>query len=606
MMFRVPRRRLILCWLLLLLCHRQAIQAADIRLTNGQIYNGATILRRDDTSIEIQLEHGRMTLPLTVVASIDGRKVVSAPPAPVAAPTPRPSVVRHPPAPTVRPTALPTQIAPAARHPPPAPPEAEVAATSSPRRYGLPLAFALLGFAGIWAWTVFLVRKDLRTRPTASSRWWIVPAVLPVVGYFLYKASRQTASKLETWQKARHRVDFELLDAEHNPVTINIGEEITGIENATEILQAALQQRASDVHIEPLAQECRVRYRIDGTLYTRARLNPDAGLRLISALKSLAQVDITERRRAQDGRFGGRSGGRTVDFRVATTPSVNGEKLVIRILDRNVGLRSLNDLGMPEHMLKEFTRASHSRAGMILATGPTGSGKTSTLYASLSQLDAVQLNLVTIEDPVEYELNGATQIPVNTKSGVTFETGLRSILRQDPDVIFVGEMRDLEAAQIALRSALTGHLVFSSLHTRDAVGTISRLLDMGLDRPLLSSAVSVVLAQRLVRVLCRACRQPATCQGNELDALGFELPPETTIYNPVGCRKCEGTGYIGRTGVFEMLVMDDELRAALNGGMPEDPFTKLAREKGFRSYREDAAQKVLLGVTSIEEVLKVT
>lgn len=606
---RLPRRWLTAgCLLLLVGLSAWGASATEIRLIDGQTYSGATVIRRDATSIELQVKYGRTTLPLSMIDTIDGRKALPAPPVALPTGTPRANTapLASPAAATPRPqerVSPPPRTAVAPRTPVPT---AEPTLQKAPRGDRWWWLIAAVAFVAVWGFTVILVRRDLRDGKPAARWGWMVAVVLPIVGYFVYRALSRGLPKLEGWTQAASRSNFEFLDADHQPIPIHIGEEITGIENAKEILQAALHQRASDVHIEPLAQECRVRYRIDGTLYPRARLTPDAGLRLISALKSLAQVDITERRRAQDGRFGGRDGARTVDFRVATTPSVNGEKLVIRILDRNVGLRSLNDLGMPEHMLKDFTRATHSRAGMILATGPTGSGKTSTLYAALSQLDAVQLNLVTIEDPVEYELNGATQIPVNPKAGVTFESGLKSILRQDPDVIFVGEMRDLDAAQIALRSALTGHLVFSSLHTRDAVGTISRLLDMGLDRPLLSSAVSAVLAQRLVRVLCRNCRRQVSCEGNELAELGFELPEGATIYAPAGCRKCEGTGYAGRTGVFELLVLDDELRAALNGGLSEDPFTKLARDKGFRSYREDAAQKVLLGTTSVEEVLKVT
>ncbi len=574
--------------------------ASEITLKTGQTYSGATILKRGPTSLEIQVQYGRMTLPLSIVATIDGKKV-----RPSTGPVTGglPGVDGSPG--TRREAAPPAAAQRAAASP--ALPARDTQPLQAEARSGwgwkqIALAFAML-VAG-WGATLLLVRRDLGRSENPSRVWWWVAVALPVVGYLAYQTWRQAARRWERWQTEKQRHQFELLDAEHQPVSIHLGEEISGIENAKSILQVALHQRASDVHIEPWPSECRVRYRIDGTLYPRLKLDPDAGLRLISALKSLAQIDITERRRAQDGRFAGRSGPRTVDFRLATTPSVHGEKLVIRILDRNAGLRGLNDLGLPEHMMKEFTRAIHSRAGMILATGPTGSGKTSTLYAALSQLDAVQLNLVTIEDPVEYELAGATQIPVNNRVGVTFESGLRSILRQDPDVIFVGEMRDLEAAQIALRSALTGHLVFSSLHTRDAVGSITRLVEMGLDRPLLSSALFVVIGQRLVRTLCRACRQPFACKGDELGELGFELPEGEMIYRPAGCRKCESTGYIGRTAVFEMLILDEELRTALNNGVPEDAFIKLARAKGYRPYREDAAQKVLLGVTSAEEVLQ--
>ncbi len=577
--------------------------ASEIKLKNGETYSGAAIVGRGPASIEVQLPHGRMTLLLSMVASIDGKRVPDPPDGSII-PMPRPAAVHSGASPvgTVTPARNGgSSTRPGLVSPPPLDRQAVAANVGWNWKW---ILLSILGFGAAWAGTVYLVRRDLKRSETSSRAWWWVTVSLPVAGYLLYQAWRQVRRKWERWQTEKQRHNFELLDADHHPVTIHLNEEISGIENAKEILQTALHQRASDVHIEPLPTECRVRFRIDGTLYPRVKLNPDSGIRLISALKSLAQIDITERRRAQDGRFAGRSGPRTVDFRLATTPSVHGEKLVIRILDRNAGLRGLKDIGLPENMMKEFTRAIHSRAGMILATGPTGSGKTSTLYAALSQLDAVQLNLVTIEDPVEYELAGATQIPVNNKVGVTFESGLRSILRQDPDVIFVGEMRDLEAAQIALRSALTGHLVFSSLHTRDAVGSIARLIEMGLDRPLLSSALFVVIGQRLVRVLCRACRQPYPCKGNELEELGFELPEGETIYRPAGCRKCESTGYIGRTAVFEMLIFDEELRGALNNNATEDAFIKLARTKGYRGYREDAAQKLLLGVTSVEEVLQ--
>ena len=607
---RVPRASSAVLLLLISLAVN-TLPASEIRLVNGQIYPDAVILReiaasRDTpASVVIQVRYGTMALPIDQIETVDGRRfypklvpVISNLTTPVGS---KPGLTR-PSYATPRQTDRGVATNPSVARPSASP----VAASypTEPRGWNWRwFTLAALLSLGIWGWTVYLVRHDCHDQPDASHAWWIVAAVLPIVGFLLYQAFRQFSRKWVEWRTAKNRHHFELLDADHNPIVIQIGEEVTGIENAKGILEGALRQRASDVHIEPSATECRVRFRIDGTLYPRAKLNPEGGLRLISALKSLAQIDISERRRAQDGRFAARIGPRMVDFRAATTPSVHGEKLVIRILDRNVGLRNLNDLGMPEHLMKGFTRAIHSRAGMILATGPTGSGKTSSLYAALSQLDSNQLNLVTIEDPVEYELAGATQIPVNAKAGVTFESGLRSILRQDPDVIFVGEMRDLEAAQIALRSALTGHLVFSSLHTRDAMGTITRLEEMGIERHLISSALIAVIAQRLVRVLCRACRQAYPCVGNELEDLGFELPPGETIYRPGGCRKCEGTGYEGRTGVFEMLILDEDLRNGVNAGPADDAFLKLARAKGFRSYREEAAQKVLLGVTSAEEVL---
>ena len=358
------------------------------------------------------------------------------------------------------------------------------------------------------------------------------------------------------------------------------------------------------MHIEPSGKEYRVRFRVDGILQPRMKFNTEEGVRLVSAIKSLAQIDIAERRKAQDGRMGGRRGPREVDFRVATTPSVIGEKLVVRILDSKTGLRGLNELGMTEEMMQKFSQAIHSRSGMILSTGPTGAGKTSTLYAALTQLDAIGLNLVTIEDPVEYQLPGATQIPVNIRAGITYESGLRSVLRQDPDVILVGEMRDKEAAQIALRSALTGHLVFSTLHTNNAVGTILRLEEMGIERHLLASALFVVIAQRLVRLVCPHCKEGHPCTGQELADIGIELPPGSEIFEGKGCRRCDGSGYFGRTGVFEMLVLDEEMREAVANGAGETEMYEIAHRKGYRNYREDAAMKVLMGLTTIDEVVK--
>jgi len=363
-------------------------------------------------------------------------------------------------------------------------------------------------------------------------------------------------------------------------------------------------ERASDVHIDPGEEEYLVRFRIDGVMQPRMRFAREEGARVVSALKTLAEIDVAEKRKAQDGRFKVRTDEGDVDFRVATANSIFGEKLVIRILNRKSGLLGLADLGMPAAMMDQFARVIHSRNGMIIATGPTGSGKTSTLYSALSQLDSGRLNIMTIEDPVEYGLAGATQIPVNVKAGITYESGLRSILRQDPDVIFVGEMRDAEAAQVALRAALTGHLVFSSLHTRDAVGTIVRLEEMGMDRHLLASSLLLLIAQRLLRVLCPVCREAYACGADDLGEIGIELPPGETIYRAKGCKECDNTGYLGRTGIFEMIVFDDEVRQAVNAGEGEAALQELAKAKGFASFRVNGAEKVLLGITSVEEVLQ--
>ncbi len=589
-------------------------EASQVRLRSGETYTGVTILRRDAASIEIKVRYGTMVLPLNVVDSVDGVSVNPPPPPrpavparPVTARTPEPLAATPMPTPTPAPGPRPVAGTPHASTPPPveghgflpASLEEALAANWS-------VVLGAVGVLLLWGFTLPRFRRDLRDRGVASRPWTLLVFLLPGLGYVLYRLGRwfeQRSAREHAEAQEAHR--FEFLDADQRPIAIDTTSPVfSGIENARTIIENALFKRASDVHIEAAAQEYRVRLRVDGSMSNDRTFSTNDGLRLVSALKTLAQVDISERRKAQDGRFGARQGPRAVDFRLATVPSVHGEKVVLRILDRKSGVRGLNDLGMPREMMDRFAQIVHSRSGMILATGPTGSGKTSTLYAALAQLDATQLNLVTIEDPVEYELAGATQIPVNARAGVTYESGLRSILRQDPDVILVGEMRDLESAQIALRAALTGHLVFSSLHTRDAIGAVMRLEEMGIEPHLVASALFVVLSQRLVRVVCDACRQPYSCEGNELLSMGIELNPGETVYRAVGCRKCEGTGYLGRTGIFEMLVLDEEIRQPVNNGIEEDDLLKLARQKGFSGFREDGAMKVLLGITTVDEVLR--
>ncbi len=599
--------------------------ANQIKMTSGKVYAGVNILGRDGGSIEISGPQGRKKLLLTDIAEIDGIQLLPAPAAtaaPVVTATPAPpKVVNSPsPAPLVPPTPTPAGVPyiPTAANPEPTAASADPGLTggsadttaSDHFEWAAPwIPWALAAFPILWVASVVLVWLDLSRRRIKSRHWIYASALLPIAGALAYLALGRRGEGGEPpfpteGLPPRAPIDFQFVDENNDLIMLKPGVEVSGIQLAKDILNDALIDRASDVHIEPASGEYGVRFRVDGLLYPRMKFASDEGLRLVSSIKSLAQMDITERRKAQDGRFGGRSGPREVDFRVATTPTVFGEKLVVRILDSKSGLRGLKDLGMTEAMLAEFSQVIHSRNGMILATGPTGSGKTSTLYAALSQLDAVGLNLVTIEDPVEYQLAGATQIPVNIKAGVTYESGLRSVLRQDPDVILVGEMRDKEAAVIALRSALTGHLVFSSLHTQNAIGTIMRLEEMGIERHLLASALSVLIAQRLVRILCTVCREAYPCAGDELAELGLELPPGSEIYRSKGCRRCDMTGYLGRTGVFEMLVFDDSLRQAVNDGAGEAELYEAAHKKGFRGYREDAAMKILLGITTVDEVLK--
>ena len=344
----------------------------------------------------------------------------------------------------------------------------------------------------------------------------------------LFGGRTKIAASLRT---RKQRLGIEFLDVDNNPIQIRKDmPEMTGIEAAREVLDEAVSERASDIHLEPQSDGCRVRFRVDGALQERLTFTRTDGLRVVAALKALAQIDVAEKRKAQDGRFRVRTGNGDVDFRAATTSAIHGEKMVLRILDRKSGVMSLGQLGMDPKMLERFDKVIHSRNGIILATGPTGSGKTSTLYAALSRLDRKKLNIMSIEDPVEYELEGTTQIPVNVKAGVSYEAGLRSIMRQDPDVIFVGEMRDSEAAKITVRAALTGHLVFSSLHAKHCVGSVVRLVDLGVERYQIASALLMVVAQRLVRVLCKQCRESYAATGEELQEVGLAVRPGCQLY----------------------------------------------------------------------------
>ena len=558
---------------------------SEIWMQDGSIYSGVTILHRDSKTIDFSTRYGEVSIPLSMVAKIDGVRLTT-PGATLPGALSNPVKVLTPPSAQ---GSYPAPVAPAS---PLAAASVRPMGTASPAASATPRSTPpVSGAAGNGA-------ANLRS-------WFFVAILLGCAGYGLYRWSGPVLRRRKpAVARTEDQTVFEFLDTNYNPMVIKTGEEASGIANAQDVITDAMLDRASDVHIEPAAAEYRVRFRIDGLMHSRMKFAPAEGIRMVAAIKSLAQIDVAERRKAQDGRFGGRGRGRNVDFRVATTPSIFGEKLVLRILDHKSGLRGLEDLGMTQEMMERFQQTIRSRNGMIVAAGPTGSGKTSTLYAALMQLDAERLNLVTIEDPVEYQLDGATQIAVNARAGITYESGLRSVLRQDPDVILVGEMRDLEAAKIALRSALTGHLVFSSLHSRDAIGTIMRLEEIGIERHLLASSLFVVLAQRLVRVLCPICREAYPCAGEELAEVGLALTPGETIFRAVGCRKCSGTGYVGRTGVFEMLVFDEPLREAVNGGAAENVLAELAHKSGYRGYREDAAVKILLGITTVDEVLQ--
>ena len=371
------------------------------------------------------------------------------------------------------------------------------------------------------------------------------------------------------------------------------------------LLGEAIRENASDIHIETFERDLVVRFRVDGVLREIVRPKRVLASMLVSRIKVMARLDIAEKRVPQDGRISLRVAGREVDVRVSTMPSSAGERVVMRLLDKQAGRLSLDGLGMFNDSLLHVRGILAKPHGIFLVTGPTGSGKTTTLYASLAELDTRMLNVLTIEDPIEYYLPGIGQTQVNPKANMTFARGMRGFLRQDPDVIMVGEIRDLETAEIAVQASLTGHMVMSTLHTNTAVGAVTRLDDMGVEPFLLSSSLVGVLAQRLVRVLCPECRrarQPDAIARNFLKEL---LTASSVIYEPVGCDACAHSGYRGRTGIYELVVVDDELRQLIHDRVSESELAKAAR-KHTPSIRDDGRRKVLAGVTTLNEVLRVT
>ena len=373
------------------------------------------------------------------------------------------------------------------------------------------------------------------------------------------------------------------------------------------LVDQAVSQGASDIHVEAEESHLRVRYRIDGILHERERLDKRFHAPLTSRIKIMARLNIAERRLPQDGRIMLRVGGRKLDLRVSTLPTSFGESVVMRILYRDTLELELAGLGVNQRQLETINQLIQRPHGLILVTGPTGSGKTTTLYAALARINSPEAKIVTIEDPVEYRLPGVNQIQVNTAIGLTFANGLRSILRQDPDIILVGEIRDRETAGIAIHAALTGHLVFSTLHTNDAAGAVTRLQDMGVDGYLISSALTAVLAQRLVRRLCPACRRPTTISAEVLARQGIQAPPgEYTIYRGAGCERCNRRGYTGRTGIFELLEVTDPLRELINRRADTEALRRQGLAQGMRTLRQHGWEKVSRGVTSLEEVLRVT
>ncbi|WP_020675249.1 type II secretion system ATPase GspE [Geopsychrobacter electrodiphilus] len=374
------------------------------------------------------------------------------------------------------------------------------------------------------------------------------------------------------------------------------------------LIARASRERASDIHLEPFETEMIIRYRIDGVLYEVLRPPQKARAAIISRIKIIAGLNIAEKRLPQDGRFRVRIAGRDVDIRVSSLPTAFGERLVLRLLEKSSSVIELSAIGLDEQLQQQIDRLIHQPHGIFLVTGPTGSGKTTTLYAALSRLNDRSKNIITVEDPIEYQLNGVGQIQVNSKIELTFAAGLRSILRQDPDIIMVGEIRDSETAEIAVQSALTGHMVFSTLHTNDAAGALTRLLDMKIEPFLVSSAVTGILAQRLVRKLCPDCRSSYSPSEEMIRHFAGMLPSEDEVkfFRSVGCDSCQQIGYRGRTGIYELLLLTDEIREMLMSGADASRIRQAAQRAGMRSLRQDGLQKALTGETSLEEILRVT
>ncbi len=379
---------------------------------------------------------------------------------------------------------------------------------------------------------------------------------------------------------------------------------------AQAIIKEAIKETATDIHLEPEPGQLKVRYRIDGMLQSPKLYGAEMAGPVVSAIKVMAAMDVAEKRRAQDGSFSASFEGRPIDFRVSTAGTSHGEKMVIRILDRAVGLRKLQDLGLSEAAYQEVRSIVNSAYGMLIACGPAGCGKTTTLYAALQEVDRSALSVMTIEDPIEYQLENVTQHSVNERAGITFPGLLRSGLRQDPDILMVGEIRDQETAEIAMQAAMTGHFVYTTAHANDTISALFRLINLGVQPYLVASSVTAILAQRLVRKLCKACRKarkPTPADLREFEAAGFDPSKVTVLYEGKGgCWACRGTGYRGRIGVFELLRLNDELRSLVQRSPTIGELKQAAQKTGHTTLRQDALLKAAMGITSMQEALRVT
>ena len=455
--------------------------------------------------------------------------------------------------------------------------------------------------------TNFAALDDLRVLlngeilPVIASSYEIINAINSVYN----RASDAGDSAMQELDEGTAEIDSDF----DEPVDLlDASDEAPIIRLVNSLMFRAVKQKASDIHVEPFEKEVVVRFRIDGVLYDVVTPPKRAQNAIISRIKIMAGLNIAEKRLPQDGRIKIKIAGKDIDIRVSTIPTAFGESVVMRLLDKSKVLLDFETLGLQGRHLELINQLIRKRHGIILVTGPTGSGKTTTLYAALAKINSKDIKIITIEDPVEYQLSGINQVQVNPKIELTFAAGLRSFLRQDPDVMMVGEIRDRETAEVAIQASLTGHLVISTLHTNDASSSMTRLIDMGIEPFLVSSSVIGIIAQRLVRTICHDCAKKYTPTEEDLAEIGLKLEDlkGRQLYRPVGCPNCMETGYAGRTGIHEFLIMTDELRNELMKGSDAGTIQKLAVQKGMRPLRQDAADKVMQGMTTIEEVLRVT
>ena len=425
----------------------------------------------------------------------------------------------------------------------------------------------------------------------------------------IMKAIDRFYSGTSTMEEAANEADVQGYGVQQDEQVINLeqtGDDAPIIKLVNTMIAQAVREEASDIHVEPDIDVLRIRYRIDGIL--REVMTPQRHLHagILSRIKIMANLDIAEKRVSQDGRIQMKIGEKDYDIRLSTLPTVHGEKAVMRLLDKSSVLLGLEELGFSPEVFAKYKKLIHRPYGLILVTGPTGSGKTTTLYAALNSLNSIEKNIVTIEDPVEYQLKVVNQLNVNPKVGVTFANGLRSILRQDPDILMVGEIRDVETATIAIQAALTGHLVFSTLHTNDSIGAVARLVDMGVEPFLISSSLIAVVSQRLVRKVCLKCKQPYKPPSEVMESLGIPLDREVTFVKGAGCQDCMQSGYSGRIGIYELLVISDAIRNLIVRKAVSSEVRSQADQDQFKTLRMEGLRVALKGITTLEEFLRVT